>query len=509
MNYDLKPDLRYQVPDLIPYLFKGEKVIYVMPSLPRSGRPKPSTLHEIYSLTHAHNYDEVGAMGPIYAATTFEPDEDRPELHLYETIYGRDSLRVSLNLLKRYPKLARDTLIRLARLQGRVVHPAREEEPGRIIHETRDPKHDPIARQLTKEKGWGWPYYGAVDSTLEFIRTFCAYCNTQPSIKDFLEARYIARDGVELTMAESLITAINWAITRLDSNAEGLLEYKSMIPKGLENQVWKDSWDAYSHADGTLASHKFGIASIEVQRVAYDALIDAAELFETRLDRVAEAAELRVRAENLQTAIMTTFWTDERGGYFVLGTDRDDNGKIRPLKVKTSNMGHLLHSRLLSGDDPDIIHKREAVIRQLFSSELLNTGGIRTLATSEKRFRPGSYHNGSVWLWDTYLIAQGLEAAGYLRLAKDLERRIKWVVDTTRQFPEFIRGDSGDTPALNNRIVDIWDSVYNQVSRIEQPPQEVQAWSVAAIISIKMHGSSSHQTLDKDKSKFEQSVLDY
>src|SRR5690606_27467745 len=154
----------------------------------------------------------------------------------------------------------------------------------------------------------------------------------------FLSDTFTARDGKQRTMADALDNAVGWILMRLDSNAEGILEYKSVLPKGIENQVWKDSPDAYHHSDGSLANHNSGIASIEVQTTAYDALLDASQLYEEYLKKPDLAQELRDHADRLRSTILNEFWTDDKGGYFVLGTDRDDLGNLRQLKVRTSNM---------------------------------------------------------------------------------------------------------------------------------------------------------------------------
>ena len=279
--------------------------------------------------------------------------------------------------------------------------------------------------------------------------------------------------------------AVEWILRSLDKNPEGLLEYKAVLPRGIENQVWKDSWDSYHHADGTYANHNQGIASIEVQTTAYDALLDAALLYENALGDSDKAATLRVRAAKLRQTIIELFWSEDKGGYFVLGTDRDDRGRLRQLKIRTSNMGHVLNSRLLEDDSPESNRMRDALIRQLTSPELLTPSGIRTLASDEIRFRPGAYHNGSIWLWDTHHIAKGLRRHGYDELADEIDRRLLNVVATTKIFPEYVRGDDSDTPSINTRTIVVWDETRQRKNQIEQPPQEVQAWTVAAILAIK------------------------
>lgn len=504
------PDIKNEVPDLLPYLRDGERVISVeyVDSAPVANRPV-SSIQALYRLTNSTGHHNVGDNGPSFAAVALHEEEVKKEFHLYEAVFGRDSLRVAINLMDRYPKLALATLKRLAELQGTGHSEHREEEPGKIIHEYRDPDTDPIARELMQLQGWQWPYYGSVDATLEYVRTFTRFVQEVEDGEKLLDEKIVNRNGQEITMRESFLSAVNWITAKMDENPEGLIEYKPQFVGSIENQVWKDSWDSYFHKDGTLANHDKGIASVEVQRIAYDALLDAADVYADCLEDETGSEELVNRANQLRQQILSTFWTDEEGGYFVLGTDRDENDQLRQLRVKTSNMGHLLHSRLLSGDEPEIIEKREAVIRQLFSENMLNCSGIRTLAKDEVRFKPGSYHNGSVWIWDTYHIAQGLEAQGYFQLAKDLEDRIQNIVESTSQFPEFARGDDDPYPSLNTRIIDIWDSIQERVNRIEQPPQQVQAWSVAAVLNMKLHNTNGnkHITQDPRIKQFENDIL--
>lgn len=488
-------------------LLPGEQPLAVIPHAPREFEHTPSSLEQIMRLTRSSTPNLIGSNGPSVASLAFEvsittsvtegasplhtPENPSdiiisiPEhLRLYEVVFGRDSLRVAIDLISSYPELARATVLRLAELQGVAINSARDEQPGEIVHEARD-ETDPLAIKLTEQLGWGWPYYGSVDATPEFIRTLTAYCRLSEENNAFLSETYIDRDQKERSIGFALDMAVEWIIRKLDSNTEGLLEHKATQPKGIENQVWKDSWDAYHHADGTLANHDKGIASIEVQTTTYDALLDAALLYENVLDHPNKAASLRARADQLKARIFDTFWTEDKGGYFVLGTDRDDDNNLRQLKVRTSNMGHVLNSRILEGNDPEIIRMREAVVAQITSPELLTQNGIRTLASDEVRFRPGAYHNGSIWLWDTHHIAKGLRRHGYHYISDEIDRRLLNVIEVTKIFPEYVRGDDGDTPTLNTDTITLWDEVNQRENQIEQPPQEVQAWTVAAILAIK------------------------
>lgn len=482
-------------------------------------------MRSMANLTRQPVYDShFGETGPAFAAGVTKKNKDIEELRKFEALFGRDSIRMAVDVFKEKPLLLETTLGKLAELQGVTENTYSEEEPGRIIHESRDPQVDEIAREITKNDGWEWPYYGSVDATPSFVVAIHKYVTQTPEGPAFLEKEYIGKDGKEHTMLTALEASVDWIKTRMDSNPEGLLEFKAKFPKSIENQVWKDSWDSYHHADGTMANHEQGIASVEVQALAYDALLDAAELYEhlpteqsAKYEK--EIKELRSRAQNLREQVLTKFWIeDKNGGYFALGTDRDDSGNLRQLQIRTSNMGHLLNSRILDGDDEAITSKREAIIKTLFAPNMLNASGIRTLANDGVRFRPGAYHNGNVWLWDTYLISQGLERQGYYGLSWELNKRIWSVYNKFNIFPEFARGGNETEPMLNTRTIDIWDEDNNRNNRIEQRPQELQGWSVAALLDIKYkYGAltgrnkripNMHEfATDPEKRAFENSIL--
>ena len=300
-------------------LLPGEDIVDIIVHEPRSFDHVPSSLQQMMRLTGSTHPHEIGENGPTVAALALDvtiqtsvpeghsPLEDHvtdarytPEhLRLYEVLFGRDALRVAIDLIPSYPQLARVTILKLAELQGTSYHREREEERGRIVHEARD-KDDPIAQELSERLGWGWPYYGSVDATPEFIRTLTAYCRKTEENQGLLSSDYTDKDGEQRSVAYALDMAVEWILQRLNSNQEGLLEFHSVLEKGIENQVWKDSWDAYHHSDGSLANHAQGIASIEVQVTTYDALLDAAYLYENVLIDADKAADLREHAERLR-----------------------------------------------------------------------------------------------------------------------------------------------------------------------------------------------------------------
>src|SRR5690606_35785925 len=108
-----------------------------------------------------------------------------------------------------------------------------------------------------------------------------------------------------------------------------------------------------------------------------------------------EVDDLLARAAKLRHTVLSNFWIVDKnhyGGYFARGTDRTTRGKLHPLAVRSSDMGHVLNSKLLDGSDPDIVSKREAVIKNLFSPEMLCPSGIRTVASDSIRYYEDKYH---------------------------------------------------------------------------------------------------------------------
>jgi glycogen debranching enzyme len=157
-----------------------------------------------------------------------------------------------------------------------------------------------------------------------------------------------------------------------------------------------------------------------------------------------------------------------------------DGTRPKPTRVVASSPGHLLDTRLLDGVDAGPL--REALIGRLLAPDVLAAAGIRTKSTTARRFRPGSYHNGSVWPMDTGVIADGLRRHGHMQEADDLEVRILRACAVAGSPVQFFRGDPDGTIAINTR------SAYlrrdGERRRVEQPPQRIQGWTVTRLWRI-------------------------
>ena len=400
----------------------------------------PGPLGELCRLARVERPEEIGQNGPLIAARATDANAGEAALRLFEIVYGRDSLVAALFVGDLFPLLREATVLYLAGYQGKSYDPWRDEEPGRIAHMLRNPNRD---------TNLGYPYYGTVDATPHFISAAIRAIQTRPAF--------------EAEIRDALDSAVAWLLRRLAADELGLLSHLRVNPRGIANQVWKDSWDSMSHADGAIANHVAPVASLEAQALAYDALVEVGRL---------EAAD------RLAGAVEEHFWL---GDFYAIGVDRDPaTGTPRPLATRASNMGWLLRSRLLDGRED----RQRRIVELLFSEEFLAESGIRTLSTREVRFRPRSYHNGTVWPHDNYMISLGLEQRGYVDEAQELRRRIASFCRATHRFPEFVAGgERGDT-LFAKRIVDVYDAVNDRSNRVEQPPQEIVCWTVAAMVAI-------------------------
>jgi glycogen debranching enzyme len=403
-------------------------------------------------------------------------------------LFGRDSLEVGEDLLYIRPKLVEQILLVLASFQGQEFYPQRDEEPGKILHEYRTRIVDGKEIKGTTLEvfnkysfRWGgdndsYLYFGSCDSTPLFVRLMCLYIQLYG--KGILLKEVTRRNGRRVSMLEVLDAALDWVMRHLHYSNTGLIEYKRMKPTGLLNHVWKDSDEFYLHSDGQMANHDAHIASIEVQAVAYDALMFASELLPSR------AADFEIAAQNLQKRTVDIMW-DEKSNYFAVGVDFSDEGILRPIKTMCANPADILDStffdRLLASEQQMYV---SAIVRKIMSDDFLTDAGIRSRALSEAHLIPFWDYHGSFVSWpkETYDIAKGLRRQGFHRLANELEDRLLNLVKAMRAYPEFVYVDG------RSRVLGISQFSYGHGERmfIEGPnqPERIQAWTVSAVVAI-------------------------
>ena len=166
--------------------------------------------------------------------------------------------------------------------------------------------------------------------------------------------------------------------------------------------------------------------------------------------------KLLEKAEILKKNFNQKFWM-EKEKYFCLALD----GRKRQVKEISSNPGHLLFTGIIEKK------KEKFVVKKLFSSELWTPFGIRTHSKKSKLFDPFSYHLGSIWPHDNWLIAQGFKKLGYKKEYNRIKNALLLSYQNIGFLPEYYG-------VINN-------TVTLKMKKISSYPQ---AWASGALLNF-------------------------
>ena len=300
----------------------------------------------------------------------------------FNTLYGRDSLIASWQLLDYDAAIAKNTLKILAELQGQKIDPLHEEEPGKILHETRWGQ--------PSEGAWPIPYYASVDATPLFVILAGKYFKKTKD-KDFIQS-----------ILPNIKKAKDWILTHGDENKDGFLDYRRKNPKGFFHHGWKDT--------DFCKTWQPPIAIVEAQGYKYEALCYFQKLTGEETESLANFKE---------KFLNSFFWPEEK--FFYLAID----AKGVKYQIPASNPGHLLFTNLIE------MPYKKLIVQRLFQNDFWTDYGIRTHSTANVDFNPYSYHLGSIWPFDNWMIAQGLKISGF---EKEYEMVRQALLKTYRVF---------------------------------------------------------------------------
>jgi glycogen debranching enzyme len=357
----------------------------------------------------------------------------------FVTLFGRDSLIVSLQNMMVHPNFALGALQKLAQLQATEIDDWRDAQPGRILHELRN------GELAHFERVPHTPYYGTADATPLYL------------IVLHETWKWIGDDSLLHQYRDVAIRCLEWIDRYGDMDGDGFQEYQTRSPQGIANQGWKDSGDAIVDLDGNLV--KTPIALCELQGYVFDAWQRMAEVF-TVLGEPERATALQHKAADLKARFDRAFWCEDIG-YYALALDGDK----QPIRTIASNAGHCLWSGIVPAE------RAPQVVAKLMEPELWSGWGIRTLSTKHPCFNPYSYHLGSIWAHDNGIIALGCQRYGF-----------------SKEAAQIARGISGAASYFENyRLPEVYAGIQQEKSAfpIQYAQANVpQAWAAGSIFHL-------------------------
>jgi glycogen debranching enzyme len=343
------------------------------------GTSEVKTDHDLFNLTIERSVADLRLL--VNEGPSGEDRYITAGVPWFSTLFGRDALITSLQVVAFRPQLAIETLFVLADRQATEIDEWRDAEPGKILHELR------VGEMAAAGELPHTPYYGSADATpLWLILLGTTF--------DWTGDR-----GLVDRLWPNVLAALDWIDHHGDRDGDGFVEYERRRPDGLINQGWKDSIDPIRDRDGNLVS--LPIALAEIQGYVYDAKRRIAQLARMRGEH--ELGErLDSEADALRERFEAAFWVEDQQ-YYAMALD----GAKRQADGIGSNAGHCLWSGLVSPE------RARHVADRLLSPAMFSGWGIRTYATGQPGYNPIGYHTGSVWPHDTSIIAAGLKRYGF------------------------------------------------------------------------------------------------
>ena len=229
---------------------------------------------------------------------------------------------------------------------------------------------------------------------------------------------------------------IEWCL-RQDRDGDGFSEHGAQASTSDSLTIPDTTW--MDHVDRRKSA-------IEVQALVWQALRCAARLARL-LGDIPQAEEWAARAELLERQT----WRDFFPPVVPYPADRLDMQGRPDFTLRPNYAVALLFARHLPPE------RAASALKHLESPELAAPHGIRTLASSDPRYRPTEYHNGAVWNLTTGWAAMALLRWGRLesglRLIDALAQRLH---DEMGMMAELYRGDAPQP--YNSCVLQAWSA---------------------------------------------------
>ncbi len=432
-------------------------------------------------------------------------------------VFGRDSIELAEDLLETNQALAKEIILLLAHLQGYEFNLASEQEASKIHHEYRtlrfNDREVPIAaRKVLAKMGpqWGGSeeemlYYGSADATPLFVRLVHRYYLMYED--DILNHTVTSRSGHKRALKHHVRDATEWLVAKITASPWQLLEYKRINPLGLYNQSWQDSSVSYLHADGGAANADGGLAAIEIQGYAYDALRAAADMVAFN---EAEADAWRHLASIVRDNTIDHMWMPQTN-YFAMGVDRTGTGATRQISTYNSNPALLIESNFFELMPHNLSWQYiEHTVRTLFSDDFLTLAGLRIRAKRHAGLVDFADYHGSLVSWpkQTYDVAKGLRKLGFYRLAALLEDCILHAVGQAGEFYEFFFVDTKGDVKYHYRQENPDEPSFHEFGAANLP-EPGQSWTISAVLAIvaSRHKQTAHIPQLEEMGKLEDYIL--
>lgn len=430
------------------------------PDCARKSRPRPRRRGAIPFLDEATKFEssesELLAPEVIEALEQAKLDLDALRIPRFDTdprawtvaagipmfagLYGRDTTMVAWQAAMLGPELLQGTLPALARWQGQARNDWRDEQPGRILHESltgplAQLNHTPKAR-----------YFGSLTSSALFPLALAQLW------------RWTADRGRVEPLVEPALAALRWLDEGAREDHGVFYACSTRSKKGLENQTWKDSDDSIAWPDGSKVEQP--VATCEEQGFVYAAKLAFAEVL-WAFGRKDSARRLMREAAELKQRFDEAYWMDDAGCY-AMALDAS-GAQVRSIG---SNTMHALSSGIAPGE------RVERLVERLQQPDLYTGWGIRTLSSEHPAYNPYAYHRGSVWPVEHGPLARGARRFGQHALVETIARA---------QFEAAARFDYRRLPECFSGHPRDDEHPFPAIYPAANAPQ---AWSAATAVSL-------------------------